>query len=45
VKGTNAISPSTIGWNCVKGWDPASGLGTPKFNVLLEVVKKLNERK
>jgi hypothetical protein len=23
------------GWNCSKGWDPATGLGTPLFKGLM----------
>ena len=42
--GTNAISPSKIGWLCTKGWDPATGLGTPNFGKLLDAVKALNAR-
>lgn len=25
------------GWTAVKGWDPASGLGTPRFDKLKEI--------
>eukprot|EP00760_Papus_ankaliazontas_P035183 PhM_4_TR765/c0_g1_i1/m.35381/K01279/TPP1, CLN2; tripeptidyl-peptidase I len=42
--GTNAISPNTIGWQCAKGWDPATGLGSPNFEALLKVVQNLNAR-
>merc|ERR1712072_308179 len=38
-KGTNAIGrmtgPIPYGFNCTKGWDPATGIGTPKFDKLL----------
>merc|ERR1719253_1672942 len=38
-KGTNAIGrgtgPSALGYACEKGWDAATGLGTPKFDQLL----------
>ena len=39
VKGTNAIGrgtgPLEYGFNCTKGWDPATGVGTPHFGRLL----------
>eukprot|EP00940_MAST-03C_sp_MAST-3C-sp2_P003326 g3326.t1 len=39
-KGTNAIGrgtgPIAYGFNCTKGWDPATGLGTPVFSKLLK---------
>jgi hypothetical protein len=39
VKGTNAIGrgtgPIKYGFNCTKGWDPATGVGTPLFGKLL----------
>jgi len=28
--------PLPYGWNCSKGWDPATGLGTPLFEKLLK---------
>jgi tripeptidyl-peptidase-1 len=38
-RGSNKIDRSGSkvpdGWDCVKGWDPATGLGTPKFSKLL----------
>mmetsp|Transcript_14196 Transcript_14196/g.18600 ORF Transcript_14196/g.18600 Transcript_14196/m.18600 type:complete len:421 (+) Transcript_14196:776-2038(+) len=38
--GTNAIGRGTgeipFGFNCTFGWDPATGLGTPKFDLLLD---------
>ena len=38
--GTNAIGrgtgPVAYGFNCTKGWDPATGLGTPIFSKLLK---------
>jgi hypothetical protein len=38
--GTNAIGrgtgPIPYGFNCSKGWDPATGLGTPIFSCLLK---------
>merc|ERR1719478_1338642 len=43
-KGTNAIGrgtgPSKYGFNCTKGWDPATGLGTPIFSKLLTAALK-----
>ncbi len=42
--GTNAISrggaPVPNGFNCTKGWDPATGLGTPIFSKLLDAALK-----
>ena len=39
-KGTNAIGrgtgPIKYGFNCTKGWDPATGIGTPMFDKLLK---------
>jgi hypothetical protein len=38
--GTNAINGKgqrvPFGFNCTAGWDPVTGLGTPKFGALLE---------
>ena len=43
-KGTNAIGrgngPIKYGFNCTKGWDPATGLGTPIFSKLLKAAMK-----
>jgi len=42
--GNNAIdrsgSPARYGFQCTKGWDPVSGMGTPKFGALLEAAMK-----
>ena len=42
--GNNAIdrsgSPAKYGFQCTKGWDPVSGMGTPKFGALLEAAMK-----
>jgi tripeptidyl-peptidase-1 len=39
--GTNAIGNNKAsGWKCTTGWDAVTGLGTPKFDKLVEVVKK-----
>lgn len=27
-----------VGWSAAEGWDPASGLGTPEFEALLEIL-------
>ena len=39
VKGTNAIAKGgtslKYGFDCTKGWDPATGVGTPDFGKLL----------
>ena len=32
---TNQFTP-LYGFNCTKGWDPVTGLGTPIFPALLE---------
>merc|ERR1711871_181286 len=32
--------PLPYGFNCSRGWDPVTGLGTPKFMQLLEVAMK-----
>lgn len=38
--GSNRISrggaPFENGWDCIKGWDPATGFGTPNFQKLLK---------
>jgi tripeptidyl-peptidase-1 len=42
--GNNAIDrsgfPAKYGFQCTKGWDPVSGMGTPKFGALLEAAMK-----
>ena len=44
VKGTNAIGRGTgnltYGFACAKGWDPATGIGTPHFDKLLAAALK-----
>jgi tripeptidyl-peptidase-1 len=39
LKGSNKFgadrAPSPYGYNCSAGWDPVTGLGTPKFDKLL----------
>ena len=43
--GSNKISrggsPLPYGFNCSKGWDPATGLGTPLFDKLLAAAMAL----
>jgi len=40
-KGSNAIGENAqSGWKCTEGWDAATGLGTPKFTNLQNVVRK-----
>ena len=43
-KGTNAIGrgtgPIKYGFNATKGWDPATGLGTPNFKKLLALASQ-----
>ena len=48
-KGTNAVKDASghggeVGWNCEEGWDAVSGLGTPNFPKLLQLVKSLSDR-
>merc|ERR1711981_557496 len=39
--GSNAIgSNSRSGWKCTEGWDAVTGLGTPQFTKLQNVVRK-----
>ena len=44
-KGSNAFGrqtgPLTYGYNCTKGWDPVTGLGTPNF---VQMMKSLPSR-
>ena len=48
-KGSNKISrggyPLRYGFDCAKGWDPATGLGTPKFDKLLAAAMAGVERR
>jgi subtilase family serine protease len=41
-QGTNAIGrgtgPIPYGYNCTKAWDPATGLGTPKFDAMVKAL-------
>merc|ERR550537_767319 len=40
-KGSNAIGENAAsGWKCTESWDAATGLGTPNFEKLRDVVKK-----
>jgi len=40
-KGSNAIGENAkSGWKCTEGWDAATGLGTPQFPKLQDVVRK-----
>ena len=39
-KGNNAVGENAgNGWSCTKGWDAATGLGTPNFPKLQAAVK------
>merc|ERR1712072_1425957 len=39
-QGTNAIGNNAkSGWKCTEGWDAVTGLGTPQFTKLQEVVR------
>ena len=48
VKGTNAIGrgtgPVPFGFKCTRGWDPATGLGTPIFPKLLQLALESGQR-
>merc|ERR1712194_659556 len=40
-KGSNAIGANAkSGWKCTEGWDAVTGLGTPRFTKLQDVVMK-----
>merc|ERR1711953_1416273 len=40
-KGNNAVGENAgNGWKCTAGWDAATGLGTPNFSRLQDVVRK-----
>eukprot|EP01046_Picozoa_sp_COSAG06_P087448 COSAG06_NODE_33945_length_469_cov_0.678851_1_plen_51_part_00 len=45
--GTNAIGrgtgPTAYGWVAAKGWDPATGMGTPLFGALLKAAEAAQE--
>ena len=45
VIGSNAYGhgsgPIQYGFNCTKGWDPATGLGTPRFDKLLQAALEI----
>jgi len=41
-KGNNDLHNDGNGWIATSGWDPATGLGTPKFAKLVEVIRNLN---
>tara|TARA_B110000093_G_C12938847_1_gene397109 strand:+ start:64 stop:1794 length:1731 start_codon:yes stop_codon:yes gene_type:complete len=41
--GTNDMNHDSQGWYAQAGWDPVTGLGTPKFDKLTTIVKGLNE--
>lgn len=47
VAGTNAIGrgtgPTAYGWVAAKGWDPATGMGTPLFGALLKAAEAAQE--
>lgn len=44
VGGNNDVQGDGQGWYCQKGWDPATGLGTPNFGKMVELVERLNKR-
>ena len=42
-KRDRAGTPWPFGYNCSKGWDPVTGLGTPLFDKLLAAAMKLDD--
>ena len=42
--GDNDVNAEGYGWYCTKGWDPVTGLGTPRFDKLLQLIQSINER-
>jgi len=41
MQGSNAIGANAMsGWKCSEGWDAVTGLGTPRFTKLQDVVRK-----
>ena len=42
--GNNDVNHDGYGWYCVPGWDPITGLGTPNWGKLADVVKGLNAK-
>jgi len=46
VHGSNKVGrgggPLQYGFNCTQGWDPITGLGTPKFDALLAAANKVD---
>jgi tripeptidyl-peptidase-1 len=43
-KGNNDVQGDGMGWYCVPGWDPATGLGTPNFGKMADSVRAINAR-
>jgi len=41
-QGSNDLKGDGNGWQAAAGWDPATGLGTPDFAKLVQVIKNLN---
>jgi tripeptidyl-peptidase-1 len=39
--GSDKIGLDTVGWDCVKGWDPVTGLGTPDYSKLEKIIDQL----
>jgi tripeptidyl-peptidase-1 len=39
--GANEGCGLTYAFNCTPAWDPVSGLGTPKFNMLHDIFMQL----
>ena len=44
VEGDNDVGKDGLGWKAAVGWDPVTGLGTPKFDKLLQLIQTINER-
>lgn len=42
--GNNDMLGDDQGWYAQKGWDPVTGLGTPNFGDLVEIVKGINAK-
>ena len=44
-KGNNDVNNDGYGWYARPGWDPVTGLGTPNWGKMADLVKGLNSRK
>jgi tripeptidyl-peptidase-1 len=41
--GTNDMNHDSYGWYAQEGWDPVTGLGTPNFGKLVDIVRGINQ--